>query len=736
MSNNVTHIADRNEDSDEINLRELFATLLAGKWLILFMITIAAAIGYAHLWRTAPVYKADVLLQVEKKGGVAIPGMELLGLESSDLGTATEIQIIQSRKILGQVVDELKLAIIVQPNYFPFIGESYVRNNFSSSQHLPAIISWLPIDFTPYTWGNEALDITHFTVSPEYENQALTLLVGEHSNYQVFNSMGTLLLKGIVSKTVSNQEDNINLHISKINAKKGKSFTLTHKSKLSAIQDLRNQLKIAEVGKQSGILRLTMQGKNKQDITKKLNKISSIYLQLNVSRSAKEASKSLEFLQGQVKALKAETDKADNDLQQFRTKNQTIDLTLETGQIMKRVAKIEEALQVLLLKQAELERKYTHKHPRLLALATQKANLQQQKNRALSQSSKLPKKQQVLLRLEQQLKIKSEIYIDVLNKIQGFKMAEAGTVGNVYILDSAVTHDTQISPKPAMILAIAAMLGALLGIAITFIKQALKTTIEDAESLEIATNLPVYITVPRAKKMKKTKVRQQELLRITEPHDPAIESLRSLRTSLRFAMIESDNNIVMISGTSPAAGKSFISSNLSAVIADSGQRVLLIDADIRKGYLADIFKRTLSPGLSEYIANNVPLNDVIQTTEIEGLDLITCGQSVPNPSELLMHNNFERLLQQVSAQYDLVLLDTPPIHAVTDPVIIGKHAGVIFLVIKYQFNTLTEVQDALKVLSNSGIPAKGFILNNVEPRAQKYAYGEYSYDSYYAAGKR
>jgi tyrosine-protein kinase Etk/Wzc len=201
-------------------------------------------------------------------------------------------------------------------------------------------------------------------------------------------------------------------------------------------------------------------------------------------------------------------------------------------------------------------------------------------------------------------------------------------------------------------------------------------------------------------------------------------------------MIESDNNIVMITGTSPAAGKSFISSNLSAVIADSGQRVLLIDADIRKGYLADVFKRTLSPGLSEYIANNVPLSDVIQTTEIEGLDLITCGQAVPNPSELLMHNNFERLLQQVSTQYDLVLLDTPPVHAVTDPVIIGKHAGVVFLVIKYQLNTLTEVQDAIKVLSNSGIPAKGFILNNVEPRAQKYAYGEYSYDSYYSAGKR
>jgi tyrosine-protein kinase Etk/Wzc len=341
-----------------------------------------------------------------------------------------------------------------------------------------------------------------------------------------------------------------------------------------------------------------------------------------------------------------------------------------------------------------------------------------------------------LLRLEQQLKIKSAIYIDVLNKIQGFKMAKAGTVGNVYILDNAVTHDKQISPKPAMILAIAAMLGALLGIAITFIKQALKTTIEDAESLEIATNLPVYITVPKAKKTKKNRSKKKELLRITEPHDPAIESLRSLRTSLRFAMIESNNNIVMITGTSPAAGKSFISSNLSAVIADSGQRVLLIDADIRKGYLADVFKRTLSPGLSEYIANNVPLSDVIQTTEIEGLDLITCGQAVPNPSELLMHNNFERLLQQVSTQYDLVLLDTPPVHAVTDPVIIGKHAGVVFLVIKYQLNTLTEVQDAIKVLSNSGIPAKGFILNNVEPRAQKYAYGEYSYDSYYSAGKR
>jgi tyrosine-protein kinase Etk/Wzc len=357
VSNNVTHIADRNEDSDEINLSELFSTLLAGKWLILAMIIISSAIGYAHLWRTAPVYKADVLLQVEKKGGVAIPGMELLGLDSADLGTATEIQIIQSRKILGQVVDELKLTIIAQPNYFPVIGASYVRNNSEDLLPPPAAINWLPIDLTPYAWANEALDISHFTVSPEYENQALTLIVGDHSNYHVFNSRGTLLLEGIVGKTANDQDDNINLHISKINAQKGKTFTLIHQSRLSAIQHLRDQLKIAEVGKQSGILRLTMQGKNKQDIAKKLNKVSNIYLQLNVSRSAKEASKSLEFLQGQVKGLKAETDKADNDLQQFRTKNKTIDLTLETSDIMQRVAKIDEALQNLLLKQAELEKK-------------------------------------------------------------------------------------------------------------------------------------------------------------------------------------------------------------------------------------------------------------------------------------------------------------------------------------------------------------------------------------------
>jgi tyrosine-protein kinase Etk/Wzc len=364
---------------------------------------------------------------------------------------------------------------------------------------------------------------------------------------------------------------------------------------------------------------------------------------------------------------------------------------METQSILSVVANIDTQLQQLSFKKDELNQKYTINHPSMQVVLSQQRKLEQRKEKTLAQISKLPRKQQELLKLESNFKVADTIYHQLLNNIQEFKIIEASSVGNVYIVDHAIAYDRAIKPKKPLILALGALLGLILGIAIVFSRKALHQTIDNPEILEQILGLPVYATVPLSKEVNLTRAlkdkakKQKSLLAIENVTDPAIESLRSLRTSLHFALLEAKNNIVMITGPAPSIGKSFISSNFAAVLSSGEQRVLLIDADMRKGYLHNLLNLNMSPGLSGLISNKHNLEETIHKVAVgnASMDVITRGQTPPNPSELLMHSHFKELLNELSKRYDLILIDTPPVHAVTDPTIIGAHAGVTFMVVRY-----------------------------------------------------
>ena len=196
-------------------------------------------------------------------------------------------------------------------------------------------------------------------------------------------------------------------------------------------------------------------------------------------------------------------------------------------------------------------------------------------------------------------------------------------------------------------------------------------------------------------------------------------------------MLEAGNNRLMISGPSPKVGKTFISSNLAAVVAQSGQRVLLVDVDMRKGYIHKIFGLPVENGLSDLLVKRCDLSTAIHKTDTDNLDVIGRGQIPPNPSELLMHKNFSAFLEQISTEYDLVILDTPPLLAVTDAAIIGRQSGTNLIVTRFALTSAREVQLAMRRFSQNGIELKGAIFNGVEKRASAkygYGYGYYNYE--------
>ncbi len=732
------------QEDDEIDLLQLFHTIWHGKWLILFFTLTAILLAFIYAYGQTPIYKADALLQVEKKKA-AIPGLdEIAGLGGEDASVGTELEIIKSRKILGQAVNALKLDISASPKRVRALGNLYKLFISPDETEKPPKFwdNWIELKkvdnfIDQYAWGNERIKIESLTVPTHLQNKTLTLINDGNQSFHIELDK-KILLKGIVGKTSSSNKNGISLFVSELSGQPGTQYNVTKWSSLRAIENLQQALRASEKGKKTGIISLILEGANKKTIVNTLDHISKTYLEQNKSRSSEEASNALKFLKEQIKPVKEEADKAEARLKSYRTRNQTADLSMETQAVLDLVAGIDTELQKLSLKKDELKQKFTANHPTILAITSQENKLLQRKKRTLSKISKLPETQQKILKLESNYKVASSVYLDLLNNIQEFKIAKASSVGNVYIVDSAVVYDKPVKPKKAMILALGALLGTMLGILLVFLKKALHHTVSNPETLEETIGIPVYATVPLSKGVKltgslKTKGRRQKsLLAAENPTDPSIESLRSLRTSLHFALLEAKNNIVMITGPSPGIGKSFISSNFSAVLAAGEQRVLLIDADMRKGYLHNLLSLKVSPGLSDLISDNTDLETAIHSIKVgdHSMDVITRGKTPPNPSELLMHSNFEKLLNTVSEKYDLVIIDTPPVHAVTDPTIIGKHSGVVFMVVRFEYHSMKEIEYAVTRLSHTGIETKGFIFNGYEATKSSYGYGGYGY-SYY-----
>jgi len=327
----------------------------------------------------------------------------------------------------------------------------------------------------------------------------------------------------------------------------------------------------------------------------------------------------------------------------------------------------------------------------------------------------------------------------VLNKYQELDVMRAGTVGNVRLIDTAdVDLRNPVKPQKALIVVIATLLGGFFAVALVLFRKALNRGVSNPHDLE-KLGLPVYAAIPFSTLQKawdqqferNRKSDATQLLAVSNPTDLAVEALRSLRTSLHFAMLEAGNNRLMISGPSPQVGKTFVSANLAAVVANAGQRVLLVDVDMRKGYLHKVFGVSSDNGLSDLLSKRCELTAAIKHTGVDNLHVITRGQIPPNPSELLMHANFTAFLEEASALYDLVILDTPPFLAVTDATIVGRQSGTNLIVTRFELNSVREVELTIRRYQQNGIELKGAIFNGVEKRASaKYGYGAYSYYHY------
>ncbi|UXI00530.1 polysaccharide biosynthesis tyrosine autokinase [Photobacterium sp. TY1-4] len=712
----VTQNTQVKQDSDEIDLGKLFGILLDSRWSIIAITFVFAIVGVAYALLAAPIYKADALIQVEEKSS-GMPALGEMGeLFASESSATTEIEIIKSRMILGKTVDKLNLTTTITPEYFPLFGKGIARIQGNQPEaHI------------------ERFEIPDGVLKPKYRLRVLDASSGQ---YELQDVDGNLVLNGTVGMLAQNNQ--FVLFVSKLDAESGQSFELTKQSRLDAIQWLQQNLSINERGKQTGILQLSYTGENRSQIEAILNDISQNYFLQNVARNSAEAENSLQFLRTHLPDIKTQLTASEDLLNQFRQENESIDLGLEAKSTLDVMVTIESQLNELTFKESEISQRFTKEHPAYVALLDKRKTLLGERERLNQQIQKLPKTQREVLRLTRDVEVNQQIYVELLNKVQELNIVKASTVGNVRILDKAQTYTKAVKPQKTLVVALATLLGGMFGVAIALLRAALHRGVENPDEIE-AVGLPVYASVPMSdwqieleKKQngKKKFSIEETLLAVSNPADLSIEALRSLRTSLHFAMMEAKNNILMISGPSPGIGKSFVSANMAAVVAKAGQKVLVIDADMRKGRMERQMGVSAKPGLSDYLSGQVSIETLIKQPGVENLEFIGRGEVPPNPSELLMHPRFKELMDWASANYDLVIVDTPPILAVTDAAIVGSHAGTSLLVGRFGQNTVKEVEVTKQRFEQNGIEIKGFILNAVVRKSSSYYGNNYGYYNY------
>ena len=680
-----------------------------------------AAISYALV--ASPVYEANLLIHIEDDSPNA--SENVLGKTPSASGTKSpalaEMALLRSRMVVAGAVDNLRSFIDVRPHYFP-IAAFWFASQRGGVLSRPGLFG-----YGGYVWSSERADVSLFNVPDNWLNREFTLTAEGQHRYRLSGGGQRFVFDGLVGERYLAQTPDgpLEIRVDQLQANPGASFHMQRRSRLATIATIQNALVVTEQGKQSGVIGVTLQGDNAGRISALLGEIGREYMHQHTVREAEASEKSLAFMNRQLTVLKRQVEESEERYDQFRTAHGTVDLHAEASMSLQQAAAARGRRSDLLQKRNELLARFTDDHPIVAALNRQRKDVDAEIDEIAARIKTLPALEQEDARLAREKKANTDLYNALSTTAQQLRMLSASRVSNVRVIDTPVTPETPIGPNRVSIVVAAMLTGLILGSAAVLARKAFSGGIDDPLKIErLLRARVVYATIPHSVNQDKLARNAsgngwaKPLLAQLAPDDPAIESLRSLRAALQFSLPHFKNNMVMFAGPTAGIGKSFIAANFAAVVAASGKRVLLIDADLRNGQLHRYFGVPRETGLSTAICGAIQVGEAIHHDVIDRLDFVATGKLPPNCSELLLHLNLANFLETVSAQYDLVLIDPPSILAVADSLVIGAHAGSVFIVARSGVTTINEIHESIKQLNQAGISPQGVLFNDMAIRLQ------------------
>lgn len=718
-------------EGSDIDIRGYFNILYDSRWLIGVVTALVTAIALVYALLASPVFQANLMIHVEEESPNASKNIlsDVSSMFETKKAAIAEMELLRSRMVISHAVDNLQLFIEVRPKYFPVVG-FWFADHQSSELSEPGIFG-----YGGYVWGPEQAEVSVFDVPEAWQNREFTITARNNGRYYLSGAGLPVVYEGIVGNTMKalTRSGYIELRVDRLDARENAQFTLRRLSRLNTIERIQNAMVITEQGKQSGIIEVRLQGDDAQRINSILSEIGREYMRQNLARKTEEAEKSLAFLNQQLPTLKQQLEQSEEKYNSFRNSHGTIDMREEARMSLQQAAAARTRRLDLNQKKTELLTRFTEDHPILVGLNKQRNEVEAEISDVDRRIRTLPVLEQDEARLMRDIKVKTDLYTALSNTAQQLRLIAVGRVSNVRLIDAPMEPEQSLKPNRPLIVMLAMVTGLFLGTMLAFARKALSGGIDDPQKIErLLGARVVYASIPHSSNQDRLAHRARAtpghlpLLAQAFPEDMAIESLRSFRAALLFSMPYLKNNIVMFAGPGRDLGKSFLSANFAAVLAASGKRVLLIDADLRNGHLHRYFGVSREQGLTKAISGSMPLEHIIHRRVLDNLDFIPTGALPPNRAEFLQHLNFSNLLDAVSADYDLVVIDPPPILAVSDVLIIGAHVGAVFIVARAGITTEGQITESVKRLNHAGISPQGVVFNDMPLRLGSSAY-QFSY---------
>lgn len=727
-----------------LDFRQYIDSLYESKWLIAFCILLFLLIGLLYVVLAEPVYSAGATIKIESsEDGERRSSLGQKFTIFGDINAInTELQIIQSRLVLDPVIEKYQLGVTAEPVFFPVVGKGIARLSKPRTR-LKSITEKLVSNFPVlgrYAWSDEKIAVTQFDVPAGYIDTEFTVEVLDNSEFALTDETNELLLTGTLG-TLHTFPDSVGdesfaINISWQNAKPGTRFALIRNSGFEAAKELRNGLRLSEIGDDSGVLNIELQNKSRAESVSLLNSIIDSYLDRDRQLKLVDVDRNLKFLQIRLPEVKLEVEQAEANLNQYRLERGSADLSLETRATLSRIATIEAELSALNLRKEELSSIFTDENRSVIELEAKISQLRRELGQLRGKVNALPETQSEILSLTRDVEVKTALYEALLTRTQELNIAEASATSDKIILERASAAIIPLSPSKAVILFVVTLLGANLGLFLSFLRNSFSSGVEDPLNIERQLGMPVCSTIPHSRTEKKLNLKRSRsrglgtagTLALQKSDDPAIESLRYLRTKVIQTTPQAKNNILLVTSCSPNVGKSFVSSNLAVLLARSGRKVALIDGDMRAGRLQKSFGLEKSPGLVELLQGDIALKDVIRSTDVDNLSLVPCGGYAETPSELLLDKRYRSLLLILAYQFDHIIIDSPPVLAAADAGIMSFSAANTLVVVKSRRNPMAEVAQCIKHLKQDAANILGIVLNDIKITRNSKSMGGYVYN--------
>ncbi|WP_199507193.1 MULTISPECIES: polysaccharide biosynthesis tyrosine autokinase [unclassified Psychrobacter] len=732
-SQNLPKSSSQESDQDDIDLMALAMVLLRGWKVIIACALLGLVLALLYSRYVNPTFKSDALIQIDDKSqGIAALGQNISDLVSPDVSPAqTEAELIKSRMVLEPVVNLLHLDIVLSD---PAVGVlNKIKQNRTATQiNIPEGVS--------LNTDDGQARISQFKVATAYLNQKFQLTKTDtgfvlsngfdefkgqlNQSYRFRGTDGDILI------TVNDLPDSAH------------TINITKQSLQVTTDGINGRLSVVEKGKQTGIIQMSLTGNDQKQVSRILEQIVLSYVDQNQSRGSEETTKTISFMETQIPTLKQKLEDAESKFNQFRTKYGTIDVSKEAELLLTENSQIDSQLNELRLKKADLTTYYTEEHPMVVQINEQLAVLNDRKQEIDNTVAGLPEIQREFLQLSEDVAINREIYLTMLKNYEQLKIVRAGQIGYARIVDLPISTFKAIAPKKLQIIVLGLLLGAILGTIFVLVKSLLRKVVKDPEHVEETTGVPVIATIPRSSslsRLAKKKNASNRLLAYVDNNSLSYEAIKSLRTYLMFGMPEVGKlghraKVILISGESPGVGKSFIAANLAEVFGQLNKKVLVIDADMRLGEMHRLFNMEPDNGLAEllsaeHIAEDSTVN-AIHPTAMDHIDFMPRGKQPHNPVSLLTGERFDDVMQQLSTHYDYIIIDSPPVLAASDPMILSQYADKVLMVTRYDKSIEGQLNYAIKQMNKANIQIDGIVLNDV----QQTKMSKYSYHYNYAYG--